>query len=488
MVVAKTASLEAVGASTVSTPSVWQGVRIRPLLITLAVGLGLWMLPVPEGMPVQAWRFFAIFSATIVGIIVRPLPVSPVVLGGVVVALLTKTAVFTEVFSAFNQSSVWLIGMAFFLARGLTSSGLANRVAYHFISILGRTPLGLGYGFLASEMVLAPFIPSLAARSGGIIFPLAKAVAREQESEGKPSRAARYLMQTAFQGASICSAMFLTGMAGNPVMVQLAAGLGIEISWGGWALAAAVPGAVCALAMPLVLYWLIRPESGATQSAPQMAREKLAALGPMSNQEWTMLGCFGLVLSLWLFGPQFGIGSATAILIGVTLILSTGLLQWKDCLEETAAWDTLIWLGLLVGMGGHLKDLGFFEWTGQSILWVMGGWSWYLALPTLAVIYFCSHYLFASNVGHAAAMYLAFVVTGIEVGAPPLLSALLFAFLTSLFGGITHYASAPAPIFFGANYFSVKEWWGYGAVVGFINLGLFLSVGAVWWWIIGLWG
>jgi di/tricarboxylate transporter len=53
--------------------------------------------------------------------------------------------------------------------------------------------------------------------------------------------------------------MFITAMAANPLAVNLAAAEGINISWGLWALAGIVPGVICLLTVPLILYALYPP-------------------------------------------------------------------------------------------------------------------------------------------------------------------------------------------------------------------------------------
>jgi len=42
------------------------------------------------------------------------------------------------------------------------------------VSLFGKTTLGLTYSLVFAEALLAPAIPSVAARAGGIFFPLAK--------------------------------------------------------------------------------------------------------------------------------------------------------------------------------------------------------------------------------------------------------------------------------------------------------------------------
>lgn len=78
-----------------------------------------------------------------------------------------------------------------------------------------------------------------------------------------------YLMMTCFLTTTISSGMFITAMAANPLAVNLATEtLGYTISWGTWALTALVPGLVCLLLTPALMYALYPPEVKDTPDAP----------------------------------------------------------------------------------------------------------------------------------------------------------------------------------------------------------------------------
>jgi DASS family divalent anion:Na+ symporter len=88
-------------------------------------------------------------------------------------------------------------------------------------------------------------IPSTGARSGGIIFPIAKSLAEAYESRPGPTarRLGAFLMTSVYQCNVIVCAMFLTGQASNPIIARFAKEVtGIDISYARWAIAAIVPG------------------------------------------------------------------------------------------------------------------------------------------------------------------------------------------------------------------------------------------------------
>jgi len=57
------------------------------------------------------------------------------------------------------------------------------------------------------------------------------------------------------------SSLLSSAMAANPLAVNLALSAGVSISWGTWALAGIVPGLICLVAVPLILYALYPPEA-----------------------------------------------------------------------------------------------------------------------------------------------------------------------------------------------------------------------------------
>ena len=72
------------------------------------------------------------------------------------------------------------------------------------------------------------------------------------------------------------------------------------------------------------------------------------------------------LLVLWVFGEDFGIGASLAAALGVSLMFLPRVLTWQDALEEKAAWDTMIWIGLLIMLAGKLNQYGMVAWFGKE--------------------------------------------------------------------------------------------------------------------------
>ena len=439
--------------------------RLVPLIIVVVVGVIMWFIPPPEGVKHEAWHLLAIFVATVVGFIAKPLPMGAVAIIGIMMTALTGTLGIGDALSGFGNTVIWLVGAAFFISRAVIKTGLGARIAYQFMKLLGKKTLGLSYGLGFADLVLAPAMPSNTAREGGIIMPLIRSVAEVYDSDPTKNterRIGSFLMLSAFQINVITSAMFMTAMA------------------------ALLPGVASLILIPVFVYKFYGPEIKETPAARELAQEKLNEMGPITPGEWITGGVIALLLVLWVGGQAWSINATTAAFVGLAVLLITGVLTWQDMLNEKGAWDTIVWFAALVMMASQLNALGFVPWFGETVAQKVSGLEWTTAFLILALVYFYSHYMFASQTAHISAMYAPFLAIALTVGTPPVLAALVLAFFSNLFSSLTHYANGPAPVVFGTGYVSMGAWWGVGAVVSVINIVIWVGVGWVWWEIIGL--
>jgi len=459
-------------------------------IIVIVIGLIIWHSPVPAGVKQEAWHLLAIFVATIFGLILSPLPMGAIVIIGVMMTTLTGVLKIGPALSGFANNTVWLIVCAFLVARGFITTGLGRRISFIFIRAFGRKTLGLAYAISASDLVLSPATPSNTARAGGIIYPVVRAISSTLGSEpGETSRKiGAYLMKVEFQTTVITSCMFMTAMAPNPLMAELAQKTAnVTLTWGSWALAASVPGLLSLIIVPYFLYKVFPPQIKETPQAAQMAHEELEKMGPMKRTEKIMLLVFLLILGLWATAGWNKIDATVVALLGVSVMLLTGVIRWDDVLAEKGAWDALIWFGGLVMMAGQLNSLGLIKWFATSVGGVVTGWAWLPALIVLLLVYLYAHYGFASVAAHVTAMFPPFLAVAVAAQAPPYLAALSLAFFSSLMSGTTHYGTGPAPIFFNAGYIDQKTWWKLGLLISFVNIAIWLGVGFTWWKVLGLW-
>jgi divalent anion:Na+ symporter, DASS family len=460
-------------------------------LIVLGTGLLISAIPLPEGVTRESWTLLSIFIATIVGSIVQPMPGSAMVLLGVVAVMVFRALPVEKALTGYADKNVWLVLAAFFISRAMIKTGLGHRIALIFVRLMGRKTLGLGYSLVITDFLLASFIPSTGARSGGIILPIARSVSETYDShpdDGTEKRLGTFLMNLLYQCEVILCATFLTGQASNPIIAGFALKhANIDLSYSIWFVSAIVPSLVSLIVIPLMIYKFFPPEIKETPNVVKFAHNELEKLGRLSRYEGILLGIFVTVVALWISAPWHKIEPSVIALFGVAILLITKVLEWRDIMDETHAWEVFIWYGGLVMMAAAIGETNLTKLFAESVASVTNGWSWTSAIVVLALVYFYSHYGFASITAHVTAMFIPFLAVTVAVGAPAGLVVLVFTYFSNLSAGLTHYGTTPAPVYFGTGYVTQRNWWTIGFIASVLNIIIWSTVGVAWWKALGWW-
>jgi divalent anion:Na+ symporter, DASS family len=449
---------------------------------TLAIALGIWFSPVPEGLTAQAWHLFALFLAAIGSVVIGAFPILTASVLALAAAVLTGTLSPAGAYAGFANGTILLIVVAFLVARAVVKCGLGARIGHLVVSVFGRSTLGLCYSVFLVDGVIAPAFPSNTARSG-VLYPLVFSLA--DAAGAKPGEAGRkrlgaLLMFSGIASLSLSSALWLTAMAANPLGSEVAKPLGVQISFSSWLVAAALPTLLSMALLPLLLYKLIGPEVTATPEAPAAARKALAALGPLSREEKTVAATFVFMVALWGAASSLGLDSTAVAFLGLGVLLASGVLTLGDIAKEGDVLATYIWFAVLFTLSGQLNELGFMGFLGQRLAGALGGLSPAVVGLVLVVAYVLMHYLFVSQTAHLLALFGVFLDVGVKLGVPaaPLAFQLLFA--TNYFSTITPQASSANLLFAGSGYLTQGELYKLGAISTAFNLVLYLVVGTPW--------
>ena len=74
---------------TIAPIEVKMGFKWQGLLLSVIVGMAIWLIPIPEGLSAKAWGMLALFVATIVAIIAKAMPMGAATLVALVISGLT---------------------------------------------------------------------------------------------------------------------------------------------------------------------------------------------------------------------------------------------------------------------------------------------------------------------------------------------------------------------------------------------------------------
>ena len=470
-------------------------ISIMPLAIILAVACIAWNITPPAGLEITAYHTAVLFITLIACIVANIMPTGAIAVIGLAAYTLLRPggetsskAVIGNALQDFDHALIWLIVIAFMIARAFTKTGLGRRIALLLLSKFGQSTLRIAYCLGVADFLIAPATPSNTARSA-IVSPIADSLAKTVNDKDK--KLGQYLISSASAMNDASAIGFQTGFAGNLALVGIAASVaGVTLTFADWAMYLLVPALVLLMVIPFILYKFIGPETQETPEAPKFAQGELKKMGSVTNNEWKLIGVFVGLITLWVGGKAFGLHSTASAFIGLSSLLLMGVLTWDDIKSEKGAWDTLVWFAVLMGMANQLKKLGFTDWVGsevsQLLLSGMDGASPVVFLLAMMSFYLFTAYFFAS--GTAKVVALAPVILGalISLGVSPLLSVLAVAGITNIGCNLSTYSHARNPLLMGYGYHTDKEWMRNGLVIAICGAVLFMGAGLIWWNILGV--
>ncbi len=464
--------------------------RFAKIAVLLTVAGIFFSYPTPHGLSVTAWHLFGVFVALILGLILQPYPEPTLLL---VITTLASMFVLPirEILVGYTDAMLWLTLAAMMIGIGLKKSGLTRRLGLMLISRFGKTTLRIGYILSFIDMLLATSTPASPARTGGLVYPLAEGVIDASSAdtpEGKRKTGA-YFTLLAYVASMLTGGLFMTGMGPNLINVKLAQDvLGISINWPLWTVAA-LPGFIGFLLTPYIIYKLCPPDATSMAEVRARAGRELAGMGRVSGSELTAAGIFLTILILWSTGTVTKIDNTLVAFIGLSLMLVTGVLDWNDLAETKEMWSLLIWFGAILGFSAALTKLGFFSWFAGIIKLLLptAGLGEYTILLLVAALAVLPHYFFVSYTGYVVAfspLIFSFVAA---TDVPKFPAFFVLAYLMIISCTLTHYGNALGPLLMEKGYNDKKTWWGAGTLLTVLHMVLYLTVGVVYWKLIGLW-
>ncbi|MGE5492351.1 MAG: SLC13 family permease [Actinomycetota bacterium] len=241
------------------------------------------------------------------------------------------------------------------LAAVIVSSGLSYRLLLLLLYRLPNTPFWQNFGLLLTGFALTPLVPSINGRVA-LLTPFMQDMGEILRLAPKGQAATR-LAVSAFTGASLLSAVFLSSKSVNFVVFGLLPDQAKDqFQWLDWLLAAGGTG-IALLAGYFLLAAVMFPGGGASGLSKDQVAAQLSVLGPVKRREWAALLGIG----------AFMVGIATAGLHKVQppwlslavlyALLLFGTLTKKE-FQEKIDWPFLMYLAGIVGITAAFGYLG----------------------------------------------------------------------------------------------------------------------------------
>lgn len=472
-------------------------------MLSLVVGLAIWLVPTPATMTITQQKLLAIFGGAVVVWITVGVNFAVSALGIVVLLYfwvgnpdgklsaagrLARDANFAV--GGYGTASLWLLITGYIISIAMTQSGVAKRVTLHMMRVLGRTPGGAIFASMLANFVVAPCTPSNTARTAAML-PIVEGIAEAyQVQPGKSSFGKALFLATTFT-SNITGSAFLTGTIPNPVavgMIAAAAGVSLYTSWSYWALAALPTNVIILIVTGVMLLKLFPPEVKALPGGVEYINKELAAMGPMSAREKKAILYFLIALILWSTDVLHQFNSTMVAFFASFLIFVPrfGVLDWKES-EKAISWELFVYFGGVLTLSDALTRTKAFEWLIKWLLTSLGLQSIPM-MPLLIILLgfsIFSHIIWSTTtamVGVMIPIYIGLAKTlGFNVVSFVLPQAIMMAYAMFL-----PFNTMGNIIMFSSGYFTVIEQLKSSLLLNVIIWLLWIVTALTWWPLIGL--
>jgi di/tricarboxylate transporter len=332
-----------------------------PILVYISLADSELGMPLRRFISLTVWAVLAwiteIIPGTMIGI---SLPALYVIFG------VSSPAV---AFSPWYGTVPWLTTGGLIVGHMLLETGLANRIAYSTIYMIGGSFRQIMAGLMVAGFILAPLVPSTISKMS-IFCVFAIGICQGLNFRpGTPEAAA--IMLTAFFSVSIPAMCFLTGSGHIPPAVYIMQQTsGIEVTWSQYAMHNVPVGIVYALATLILVGALFKTGHGDHR---EIIGRCYQALGPMTRKEQCASILLVIILGLLATDTLHHLSPSWIMLLAAAALFVPGInLLQQDDLRKI---DFLIvfFVSGAMSIGAVAADIGAAQMLADQLMPLING-------------------------------------------------------------------------------------------------------------------
>jgi len=323
------------------------------------------------------------------------------------------------VFSPWIGSTMYLVIGAYLIASAVKSSGLGERIAYGFIIKFVSSYKSIIISIFALTFILSVLIPHPWPRAFLIMSVMTVVI----KSAKIPKEDAIKIGFAVFAASVPVSMIFLTGDSViNPLAVQAS---GMTVSWIQWFVYMGPPNIVASIITCILLLVLFKPSQEVRINKEEI-KEKLNALGPISDIEKRTIVWLAIAVILWMTDSIHGINIGWITLLIAMLMsfpLIGGILTSKQWGEVPV--HVLLFLTAAMTIGKVGAVTGMNTWIAETILPSSIPSNPYVLAAIIAVISIGIHMVLGSVIAVMGIAIPALLIFTEPMGISPIITTLL---------------------------------------------------------------
>lgn len=465
-----------------SVPTKNQGKTLAGMLGAPLALLALWVLPLE--MDARAQHALAVVGFLIVLWLTEAVDHGIAALAGCYLFWFLGVTEFGTAFAGFAQDTPWFLYGAMMIAAVASKTGLAKRIAWGLMSLVGTSFERLFLATITISFLMNFVVPSGLAQVAAVAPILIGLVAAFGLAPG--SNIGRCLFATLSCTAGLFNKMILAGSAsllGRGIIVNIT---GTEVFWSDWLIAflPAIPLSI--LGIWRVVLWLYPPEPLQMERGREYLRENLRKLGPWTPEEKRALALILLALGLWAT-DRLHHASPALVGIGVGLLLcmpKLGVLETSDIRQVNFL--PILFVGGVLSMSSVLVESGALNLLTELMTRVLSP-LFSNSIEATAVLYWSAavyHLFLGSELSMLSTSMPAVIHFAAANNLNPVASGMVWTFAAS--AQVFVYQSAVLILGYSYGYYEPKDLFKIGGTLAVVEFLILMLLVMLYWPLIGL--
>lgn len=343
--------------------SVQAASRRAKLGLALAAGCMLLfsLLPVPQGLTRAGMQSTGIFLCAILLWVTEALPICVTAIGLCVLMPLFHIMSYNDVLSKFGTGTVLFIMATSGITIALTRTTIPLRITAAIIRLTKGRASWIILGSCAVSALLSGIMSSLA--TCALFFGIVNTMLKTALCRPGESRLGKALMIALPVSCGVGGFLTPAGTPGNVLMMELAGGYGIHITFAQWTAVGFPIGMLTVLLAALWLPVVFRPEDVPAASQELIFAQR-SKLGPWTAYEKKTVAVIAAMLACWFLGSWVSfLNTTTVAVLGMAVMFLPGveLMDWKTFHSE-CDWNLVFIMGTASILVSGVSATGAMDW------------------------------------------------------------------------------------------------------------------------------
>ena len=338
------------------------------VVIGLALGIGIMLLPRPVNLTPEGQRFLGLLVSVVFLWVSEAVPIGATALLSGAGLILLKIQSAQNAWAPFSSPAVMFVLMIIMFGVVLNEVGLANRLMFYLLKVAGtkvkRLSLILAIGCTMTSTVFHDATITVI-----MVFAFVPVFMAMGMKPGQGHKLPTFFLLLIPLSASAGGFGTLLGGGRNPLALEILTKFSNGNISIGFLQYIVIQFPICiltAVATWAILWFLIRPEE------KELAGVELADPGPMSRAELGVLVVFSATFILWFMGDLTGWHYSVPAAFAILGFCGPGWISFRTICDKFP-WESWIVFGAGVSLGVSMLDSGAGRFLAEAFLPLLNG-------------------------------------------------------------------------------------------------------------------